>query len=84
LGATLLAAASFIPGFANAQEIIGAPRAPNATTTIDEHVLPPPLQKFGGEIGLNAAQSKPHAAKRQLTPLFNGGPGLTPGAVFSV
>src|SRR5271166_3836576 len=45
---------------ANAQEIHGAPGAPNATMTIDGHVLPPPPQKFGGDIELNAAQSKPY------------------------
>ena len=45
---------------ASAQEIHGTPGAPNATITIDGHVLPPPPQKFGGEIELNAAQSKPY------------------------
>ena len=45
---------------ASAQEIHGTPGAPNSTITIDGHVLPPPPQKFGGEIELNAAQSKPY------------------------
>jgi arylsulfatase len=45
---------------ASAQQITGTPGAPNATTTIDGHVLPPVPQKFGGEIELNAAQSKPY------------------------
>ena len=51
-----------------AQEIHGTPGAPNATITIDGHVLPPPSQKFGGEIGLNAAQSKPYWPMRVVPP----------------
>ncbi len=47
-------------GAPSAQEIHGTPGAPNSTITIDGHVLPPPPQKFGGEIELNAAQSKPY------------------------
>ncbi len=49
-----------IARLASAQEIHGAPGAPNSTITIDGHVLPPPPQKFGGTIELNAAQSKPY------------------------
>jgi arylsulfatase len=45
---------------AYAQETTGVPGAPDATTTIDGHYLPPPPPKFGGEIGLDAAQSKPY------------------------
>ncbi len=51
-----------------AQEIHGTPGAPNATTTIDGHVLPPPPQKFGGQIELNAAQSKPYWPMRVVPP----------------
>ena len=53
---------------ADAQQINGTPGAPNATTTIDGHVLPPPPQKFGGQIGLNAAQSKPYWPMRVVPP----------------
>ena len=35
------------------------PGSPCATTTIDGRYIPPPPQKFEGQIGLNAAQSKP-------------------------
>ena len=35
------------------------PGSPSATTTIDGRYLPPPPPKFGGQINLNAAQSKP-------------------------
>jgi len=36
------------------------PGSPGATTTIDGNYLPPPPPKFGGTIGLDAAQSKPY------------------------
>jgi arylsulfatase A-like enzyme len=55
-------------GIARSQEIVGTPGAPNATTTIDGHVLPPPPQRFGGEIDLNAAQSKPYWPMRVVPP----------------
>jgi arylsulfatase A-like enzyme len=45
---------------AGAQETTGVPGAPNATTTIDGNYLPPPPPKFGGEIGLDAKDSKPY------------------------
>ena len=44
---------------AGAQQTTGVPGSPDATTTIDGRYLPPPPQKFEGEINLNAAQSKP-------------------------
>jgi hypothetical protein len=58
-----------------AQQTTGAPGSPDATTTIDGHVLPPPPSKFGGDIELNAAQSKaywlvscrPRARRRDWT-----------------
>jgi arylsulfatase A-like enzyme len=43
-----------------AQQTTGVPGAPDATTTIDGKYLPPPPPKFGGEINLQASQSKPY------------------------
>jgi arylsulfatase A-like enzyme len=40
------------------QQTTGTPGAPDATTTVDSRYLPPPPQKFQGEIGLDVAQSK--------------------------
>ena len=60
------AAMAFAP--ASAQEIHSTPGAPNATTTIDGHVLPPPPQKFGGTTELNAVQSKPYWPARVVPP----------------
>ncbi|MCP8937934.1 arylsulfatase [Alsobacter sp. SYSU M60028] len=45
-----------------------APGAPNATTTIDGRVLPPPPAPFGGEINLNAMQSRPFWPARVAPP----------------
>ncbi len=45
-----------------------APGSPAATTTIDGRYLPPPPPKFGGEISLNAAQSKPWWPPRVVPP----------------
>ncbi len=53
-----LAVLAFAP--AKAQQVEGVPGSPSATTTIDGNYLPPPLPKFGGQIGLDAAQSKPY------------------------
>ena len=50
------------------------PGSPAATTTIDGRYLPPPPSQFGGEINLNASQSKPywppraHGRGRSRTP----------------
>jgi arylsulfatase A-like enzyme len=55
--ATLLVIACLPAG---AQQTTGAPGSPGATTTIDGSYLPPSPPKFGGEIGLDAAQSKPY------------------------
>jgi arylsulfatase len=52
------ALASVLPAYA--QETTGTPGAPNATTTIDGNYLPPAPPKFGGEIGLDAKDSKPY------------------------
>jgi arylsulfatase A-like enzyme len=54
VGGALLVAASGM-----AQQVTGAPGAPDATTTIDGRYLPAPPQKFQGQIELNALQSKP-------------------------
>ncbi|WP_244443017.1 arylsulfatase [Bradyrhizobium sp. Ai1a-2] len=53
---------------AYAQQTTGTPGAPNATTTIDGRYLPPPPQPFRGDIGLNAAQSKPAWPARVVPP----------------
>jgi hypothetical protein len=52
--AAMLASAS---AFAQ-QQTTGTPGSPDATTTVDSRYLPPPPQKFEGQIGLNADQSK--------------------------
>src|SRR5215469_14617989 len=51
-----------------AQQTTGVPGAPDATTTIDGKYLPPPPPKFGGEIGLQASQSKPYWPARIVPP----------------
>src|SRR5690242_17903784 len=53
---------------AAAQQITGEPGSPGATTTIDGRYLPPPPPKFGGEINLNAYQSKPYWPPRVVPP----------------
>jgi arylsulfatase len=53
---------------ASAQETTGVPGSPDATTTIDGRYLPPGAQPFGGEINLNAAQSKPYWPARVVPP----------------
>src|SRR5262245_22805897 len=45
---------------AMAQQTTGTPGSPSATTTIDGKYLPNPPPRFGGMIGLDAAQSKPY------------------------
>ena len=46
----------------------GEPGSPDATKTIDGRYLPPPPQKFGGEINPNAEQSKPFWPARVVPP----------------
>ena len=53
---------------ADARETTGTPGSPDATTTIDGRYLPPPPQKFKGEINLNAAQSKSAWPARVVPP----------------
>src|SRR5262249_52392674 len=57
---------SFAPVMA--QQTPGVPGSPDATTTIDGRSLPPPPQKFEGQINLNAAQSKPAWPARVVPP----------------
>ena len=57
LTSTALALVGIIP--ATAQQITGTPGSPSATTTIDGNYIPNPPPAFGGEINLNAKDSKP-------------------------
>jgi len=43
-----------------AQEVHGDPGSPDATETVDGNYLPNPPGKFGGQIGLSVADSKPY------------------------
>lgn len=52
----------------HAEEAAQPPGAPDATTTIDGRVLPPPPQPFTGRIELNAAQSRPAWPARVVPP----------------
>src|SRR6201997_4788363 len=66
LATAAIAAVSGLP--AAAQQITGTPGSPGATTTIDGKYLPPPPPKFGGEITLQASQSKPYWPARVVPP----------------
>jgi arylsulfatase A-like enzyme len=60
--ALILAASSLIAlsnVTAGAQEVVGTPGSPSATTTIDGRYLPNPPASFGGTINLDATTSKP-------------------------
>ena len=46
----------------------GTPGAPDATTSIDGNYLPPAPPRFGGEIGLDAKESKPFWPARVVPP----------------
>ena len=52
----------------NAQQVNGTPGSPEATRSINGQVLPPPDLPFGGEINLNASQSKPFWPARVVPP----------------
>jgi hypothetical protein len=52
---------------AAAQQTTGTPGSPSATTTIDGKYLPPP-PKFGGDINLQASQSKPYWPAQVVPP----------------
>jgi arylsulfatase len=64
----LMVGAVLAAGPAVAQQVTGTPGSPEATTTIDGRYVPPPPQPFGGEIELNAAQSKPYWPARVVPP----------------
>ena len=51
-----------------AQQMTGVPGSPGATTTIDGRYLPAPPPKFGGEMNLNALESKPWWPPRVVPP----------------
>lgn len=53
---------------ADAQDTTGVPGSPSATTTIDGRYLPPAPQPFGGEIGLDAKDSKPYWPAQVVPP----------------
>ena len=63
-----VAASAAVVGSAVAQQRTGVPGAPDATTTIDGKQLPQPPSQFGGEINLNAAQSRPYWPARVVPP----------------
>src|SRR6188472_3725603 len=68
---SVLAGASFLAFgcvSASAQQVLGVPGSPGATTTIDGKQLPPPDPKFGGVIKQKASDSKPWWAPRVVPP----------------
>jgi arylsulfatase A-like enzyme len=66
LAPTALVLVGAVP--AMAQQTTGTPGAPNATTTIDGNYLPPAPPRFGGDIGLDAKDSKPYWPPRVVPP----------------
>jgi len=64
-GCSLLA---LTPTTIYAQQTSPVPGSPSATTTIDGKYLPSPPAAFGGEINLNASQSKPYWTPRTVPP----------------
>src|SRR5512147_1139624 len=66
---SILAAAAALGAVpASAQQTIGTPGSPSATTTIKGDQLPPPPAKFEGKIERNAAQSTPYWPPRVEPP----------------
>ena len=61
-------ALAIIASPALAQQTSGVPGTPGATTTIDGKYLPPTPPKFGGEINLEAAKSKPYWPAQVVPP----------------
>ena len=53
---------------ASTSDTTGTPGAPDATTTIDGNYLPPAPPRFGGEISLDAKESKPYWPPRVVPP----------------
>ena len=66
--AGLLAALALGTLPAAAQQVTGTLGSPNATTTVNGEQLPAPAPQFGGQIELNAAQSKPWWPPRVVPP----------------
>jgi arylsulfatase A-like enzyme len=66
--AASVVALSLIMVPAIAQQTTGTPGTPDATTTIDGKYIPPPPSKFGGEINLQASQSKPYWPPQVVPP----------------
>ncbi|MFM0149381.1 arylsulfatase [Paraburkholderia sp. RL18-085-BIA-A] len=63
----LLLSAALTTG-ATAQQIIGTPGSPSATTTVEGSQLPPPPPRFGGVIKENATDSTPWWPPRVVPP----------------
>jgi arylsulfatase A-like enzyme len=63
IGSALLAA---VP--VSAQQVIGPPGSPDATTVIDGKNLPPPPSEFGGVIKERATESKPYWPPKVVPP----------------
>ena len=53
---------------APAKQTTSTPGAPNATTTIEGNYLPPAPPRFGGDISLDAKDSKPYWPPRVVPP----------------
>ena len=68
LGALAISSFLVAGNVASAQQTTGTPGSPDATTTVDSRYLPPPPQKFEGEIELNRNQSKPAWPARIVPP----------------
>lgn len=68
LAAVLTMAWLFSATAVRAQQTTGVTGSPDATTTIDGRYIPPPPQKFQGQINLNAADSKPAWPARVVLP----------------
>jgi arylsulfatase len=66
--ASTAAAFALSVGSACAQQVTGTPGSPDATTTIDGRYLPPQPPAFGGEINLQASQSKPYWPPQVVPP----------------
>ena len=64
----LFVSVGLFEAFSEAQQTPGTPGSPAATMTIDGKYLPNPPPKFGGEINLNANQSKPWWPPRVVPP----------------
>jgi arylsulfatase A-like enzyme len=66
LAALLLVPLTFVG--AHGQQTTGVPGSSDATTTIDGRYLPNPPPQFGGDINVNAYQSKPYWPARVVPP----------------